>query len=104
MCEDASDQPGSRAREPQPSHSVSQLARHLCPEVSTRGPPGLLSPVSQYIQSGRTVLGHSGDLLEWGYLRHGGDGHQVCSEHDLEWPSPSGSLTHHYLSHWCPLI
>ncbi len=41
--------------------------------------------------------------LEWGCVRHGGNGRQVCPDHELEGQSASGSVAHYQLSHRRPL-
>lgn len=60
-------------------------------------------PVSQQIQSHRTLLGHLGAALEWGCVRECGDRRPVCPDHDLEGQSARGSLAHHSLSYRCSL-
>ena len=62
--QDAGDQPGQRAGEPQPADPVHGAAGGLRAEVRAGGAVGVLPAVSQQVQPDRAVLGHPGAALE----------------------------------------
>src|SRR5215208_3249234 len=82
--QDAGDQPGQRAGEPQPADPVPQADRGLRPEVRAGGAVGVLPAVSQQIQPDRALLGHPGDALERVAAGFGRGGGGVRQFDDLE--------------------